>query len=783
MGSKCIWKAGIKKQKGSLIGIAFLMFLVSLSLAIVAVLYFNGKTYMQEELERAGFGDLTAWVSDVPEIQRVMDEIEEQEEVTRVTAQELLFTNYEANGVESDSEGQLILWNAGEERYRFLTEDFLNYQGMPEEITTGTVYISPAMVSMMNLQIGDTITFPVERGEEPFSLTVAGYYEDPWMGSSMIGMKGFLIGEADYEFLMERITAVGIDALARPGYMLHIFAENQTIGTVSQLNGILNEETSIAQYTEFIHSADTMSGFMLILQNAFCGLLAAFVLILLGVTMIILGHSISGMIEQEYKNLGILKTIGFTGRRLIKIQLLQYLTAIGIGLLLGLLAASPLAGLVSRTTITTTGLRFPSRLPVFLCVLGMLLIIAVLAGFAAWKLRKIQRITPQRAIRGEAGGLRWEPKGGTVIRGEGLALQLAFRQLLAEKRRYVGACLVAVLLVFFASLTGRMNAWLGPEGKGMMDAFNPADLDIGVQILGERDVEEMEQIVQSYGGVTDRYLLAMPSVSVEGTNYTANVITEPERFHISRGRTCIAEDEVVLTEVLAADLGVSLGDTVNVRGDMSSGEYTVSGIYHCANDMGANLGMSREGYLRIGQDDARIWCYHYFLADPEQKTALTEMLENTYGGDVHVHENSWPGLYGILTAMQGLLLVMYGLIAIFVLVVTVMTGQKLLVAEQKDIGIYRAMGCSPALLRRMFAFRFGIAALLGAMIGTILAVFLTDPIVSAVMRLAGISNFSSYPTWGSIVLPGAVVTLLFVGFAYLARRKIKKMDMSVLTAE
>ena len=437
---------------------------------------------------------------------------------------------------------------------------------------------------------------------------------------------------------------------------------------------------------------------------------------------------------------------------------------------MGLLAASPLAGLVSRTTITTTGLRFPSRLPVFLCVLGMLLIIAVLAGFAAWKLRKIQRITPQRAIRGEAGGLRWEPKGGTVIRGEGLALQLAFRQLLAEKRRYVGACLVAVLLVFFASLTGRMNAWLGPEGKGMMDAFNGRSgywcADIG-RTGCRRNGTNCSVLWRSHRSLP----IGNASVSVEGTNYTANVITEPERFHISRGRTCIAEDEIVLTEVLAADLGVSLGDTVNVRGDMSSGEYTVSGIYHCANDMGANLGMSREGYLRIGQDDARIWCYHYFLADPEQKTALTEMLENTYGGDVHVHENSWPGLYGILTAMQGLLLVMYGLIAIFVLVVTVMTGQKLLVAEQKDIGIYRAMGCSPALLRRMFAFRFGIAALLGAMIGTILAVFLTDPIVSAVMRLAGISNFSSYPTWGSIVLPGAVVTLLFVGFAYLAGRK------------
>ena len=104
----------------------------------------------------------------------------------------------------------------------------------------------------------------------------------------------------------------------------------------------------------------------------------------------------------------------------------------------------------------------------------------------------------------------------------------------------------------------------------MMDAFNPADLDIGVQTLGELDPEVMEDMVRSYTDIMDSYLLAMPSVSVNGTNFTANVITEPDRFHISQGETSRREDEVVLTETAASDLGVSIGDTVEVRGDMGN---------------------------------------------------------------------------------------------------------------------------------------------------------------------------------------------------------------------
>lgn len=767
----------MKRHKGTLFGIGVLLFLTALSLTVVLMTAFAGNSYIREEMGRAGFGDLTAWTADVPDMEFLLESIREQEGVKDATVQRLIFSEYEANGVESDSEGQLIPWISAEigiptrSRYRFFENSLSEYAKAPEEIGEQEVYVSPSMKSMMDLEPGDAITFPIARSGRNISLTVAGYYEDPFMGSSMIGMKGFLISEKTYEKILSIIEESGMDALARNGSMIHI--ETAEGITVSEMNRVLTTNTPLSMYTEFIHSAETIAGFMVVLQNAFSALFAAFALVLLGAALAVMGHSISGLVEQEWKNFGILKTIGFTGKQLAGQVMMQYMAAVGSGVVLGMLLAVPVSGQISRLMVTTTGVLLPICFPI-LPSMGVLTILLLLsAGFCVLCLGRLGRISPMAAIRREAGdqgNLRKHmeyKRRIPAIRAKGLTFHLALRQVLTGRRRYISACLVAAMLVFFASLAGRINGWLGVDGKGMMDAFNPADLDLGVQVLGKLPAQEMEQVVLSYTDITDSYMLAMPSVSVNGTNYTANVITEPERFHISAGQTCREKDEVVLTEVLAADLGAEVGDFVTVRGNKGSREFRVSGIYHCANDMGANLGMSREGYLSIGEDDSRLWCYHYFLSDTSRKQALTEELEQTYGGDVHVHENSWPGLFGIISAMHLLIFFLYGVSAVFVCIVTGMAGARILDTERKDIGIYKSIGCSVEMLRLSFALRFGLVSAVGAVIGTLAAVCFTDVIVSSVMRLAGISNFASGNTPGSILFPGLTVTFLFLGFAWL----------------
>ncbi len=308
MENQMIIRAGMKRHKRSLFGIGLLLFLTALSLTAVLMTAFTGNSYIREEMERAGFGDLTAWTADVSDMEFLLESIRGQEGVEAAEVQRLIFSEYEANGVDSDSEGQMIPWSSKgnevyrENQYRFFQNNLSGYAEAPVEIMENEVYVSPSMKSMMALEPGDTITFPIARGGRNISLTVAGYYEDPFMGSSMIGMKGFLISERTYDEILSVIEESGMDALARSGNMIHI--ETAEGITVSEINRILTTNTQLSMYTEFIHSAEAIAGFMVILQNAFSALFAAFAVVLLGGALAVMGHSISGVVEQEWQGQG-----------------------------------------------------------------------------------------------------------------------------------------------------------------------------------------------------------------------------------------------------------------------------------------------------------------------------------------------------------------------------------------------------------------------------------------------------------------------------------------------
>lgn len=785
MEYQTLTKAGIKKHKGILIGIFILVLLVSVSLGTVLTIWINSDGYIRSEIDRAGFGELTAWVSSmqIEDRDKLALDIAALPDVERVETQRLIFSSYTANEQESDSEGQLIVFAPDDSRYRFFTDDLSGYREQLPVIALGEVYVSPSLTSMFGINLGDTVNFAIARNGGTVPLTVKGFYEDPFMGSSMIGMKGFLIAQEDYEAIARTVQEAGIDALARDGAMLHIFRTAQSSGTTAELNSFINESTDLSAHTEFVHSAEAIAGFMLVLQNAFSGLIIAFVVVLLFVVLIVLGHSITGTIETDFVNMGILKTTGLTTGTLRKVQLLQYAAFILSGMVTGLVLTLPLSSIVNNATLTTTGVRVPMAIPWGVCLGAFTSILLLLTAFIIWKTAKIGRITPMKAIRGETEGISFDPQKSPAISGKRLPLSLAVRQLITGRKKYISACIVAILLTFFVSMIGRMDTWLGADGKGMMEAFNPADHDIGVQVFGGTTDEEAQAVVLDFTEITDTYLLAMPNASVNGIDYTVNAISEPERFHILSGRTCAADNEIVVTEFVAADLGLSVGDTLTVTGDSGSGDYVISGIYSCANDMGDNIGMNRDGYLKIGKDDPQIWCRHYFLTDATQKTTITEALDTQFGGDVHVHENTWPGLFGIISAMRALVAFMYGMVLLFILIVTIMTGSKLLTAEQRDIGIYKAMGFTTGQLRISFALRFGVVAVIGSLLGTVLAAALTDTLVSTVMKFAGISNFASSPGALSMTFPAVIVTLLFMGFAYLAAGKIKRTNLTELITE
>lgn len=727
-----------------------------------------------------GFGDITAWVSKVNNVEDLKTEIERVDDVEKVDIQNLIFSGYSVNGKHSDNEGQLLNYEENK-KYHILNDDMTGYKEI-ENINPNEIYISPSMMSSFDIKLGDTIEFEISRSGEKKNFIVAGFFEDGFMGSSMIEMKSFLISNEDFESIISSLSNSNSNNIAREGAMLHIYQKETSNLSINEFNMEINSHTNLSNYTEFVYTKNTIYGFMMILQNIFMGFLISFVVILLIVSIIIIVHSISNTIDNDKKDLGILKTIGFTNEKLKLAQIIQYLTCIILGIVLAIIAITCLLDKISNLLITSTGFIMPTDLPIIPCIIAFIVVSIILVAIITLKTSKISKIAPIEIIRGETTVNKASKVIGEIEKN-GIVTSIAIRQLLSGKKKYIGIFVISILLTFFVLIVTRLDSWVGKNGEGLMNAFSVADHDIGVQPLVHVDMNNVQNIIKNYADIENVYALAMQDVSVNGVDYTANVINDTNWFHILQGRTCTEDDEIVITETVLNELGLKIGDTVTINNERQFREYKVVGIYQCANEMGANIGMSREGYSRIGDVNSYIWCYHFILSNSEHNDEIMKELQRLYPMQMDVHTNSWSGLDGIVSTMRLLVIFMYVIVIIFILIVVWLTTSKLLSSEERDMGIYKAIGFTSNKLRISFAIRFFIISIIGALIGVIFSIFFADKIILSMVKMFGIGEFISRISFANVMIPVLIITAVFTFSAYILSRKIRKVSLIDLIKE
>lgn len=775
---RLLLRGTLGKRKGDVFGILLLMLFTALCMFSSVTLLTSGNTAISEEMDRLGFGSFTVWVNGNEET--LAGEIESISDVEKATVQPLIFSGYQIGGKYSDNEGQLIVYD-GKIPYQFINEHG-NKTNTPV-IRPGEIYISPAMRSSFDVKIGDTICFELSRQNGRKDFTVAGYFADGFMGSSMIDMKSFLICESDWLDALSIIDrAAEYDRLGWCGAMIHVFqGEGSTFGE-TEFQRLIQESTDLSLYTEFTYQKASIESYMLLLQNILSGFLLIFSVVLLVVCLVVISHSLSAVFEQERKDMAILKTIGFTGRKLQSVYLLLYGMTVILGLLAGLLLSLPLSYIVAGGMVTSTGMLIPVSLPKGI-IAGITAALLIAFGlFLFLRTAKVMRVRPIQTLGGQSGTQGAKKAGTSPIRKKNLPLLLAVRTLLSRKRKYAGLLVISFLLTLFLSIVGTMVTWLGPNGEGLMNAFSVADHDLGVQPFNNTvPMDEIERIINWYSPVREKYELAMESVTVNGTEYTANVLNDTGYFHVLRGKVCTG-DEVLINDTVASEQGLVIGDTVRIAANGRSEEYTVSGIYMCANGMGSNIGLSMEGYSKIGNITGYIWCYHYILEDGSVREYAMQYLQDNYSG-IDVHTNSWSGLDGLVMMMKLLAIVIYLIAAMFILVAVGLISAKLLGAETSDTAIYKSLGLRTGTLRISFALRFLLISAVGAALGTLVSLMAAESMLGELFKMFGIGEFSVSHGLFGILIPPIIVTLLFFSFALLLSRRIGRVNMIKLISE
>lgn len=802
--------AGLKRNLGTFAGLAILMVLAAFALTFTISLHADLSGRALASYEEAGGGDVHAldWVEDAegeatcrlqaqPEVGQVRE--------LRAFSAPMAFEDAEGEPLgESESVTAFFEpWGGGLDM-KALSDAFDSYEEDAPGPKADEVYVTPAENVLSQLEVGDAVV--ISLGPEERRFTVAGFFEDPQLGSPFMGTRRFLLDPQTFDELLPMAE----EEMARAGgakpfaverstytfmeYEVDLSDEARAAGLDGRDLARILEEEGVWSREANVSSEETMLGQSLIVVQVLSALLAVFALLLFAIVLTLCVHSASVAIEEGYADQGIAKAVGVTPWMLSCALILQYaLTALGalaVGFVAGLLV-EPLAWppLLLVTGVLVQASAFPAAA---LAILGLLF--AVLMCAVALKARKTGRITPLAALRQGAGDVRFAPRGSCKIKGAHLGASLAWRAVASRKRSYVGLGVCAFLLCAFMALCFGIGAAVSEDGA-VNRAFGIWESDVSVELVSDAvGPEEVREAIEEVAPISHEWLEGAYALNLDGTARTFLGLSDPgvlDESSLIEGRTPRQSNEVMVGLNLARSQGLSVGDELVIV-DPSGQEKAliVCGVVSSVLNGGDGAFLTFEGLQRLAADDLEdaSRMRQYQLEDAEQADAVRAHLQERFGGEV---DTRFTGLFGsaagmillvrnILTAIGYAMCAFAALIAV---AAVALVSKRMLTAERADLGALRACGFKVRMLRASFAWRFFGVALLAGAAGAAAASIWGSNLVGSLFSLFGAGAFTiSLPLWAAAAVTVALASV-FAASAYGLSRSIRTVSIQGLVVE
>lgn len=352
------------------------------------------------------------------------------------------------------------------------------------------------------------------------------------------------------------------------------------------------------------------------------------------------------------------------------------------------------------------------------------------------------------------------------------------------------AGIVTALLVFFLIVMGNASAVMGEDGEGFAQMFEVTEQDLEIYYNDPDIRQKAEHKIEEFAKIERKFELFGMYLLLDGCRCYCRIIDNPEEYYmILEGRTCRYDNEILITEFVAKDLGLDIGDTVEVSFQEDRAEFLVSGIYQSASDMGINFALSQKGYLRLRElnelPEELAVAQMYGLAKGDDTERIAEMLNQEYGEKIQVSitGEGYPGAASSAAAVRAITALAYVLAIIFVLIVIFLVCSKVFAKEQQDYGIYKAIGFTSRQLRLQFALRFLLVSVVGSLIGVIFGICLNHFCITSVLSLVGVSHVDMEITLLSVIFPVFVMAFSFFLFSWILSIRMKKVEPRILIAE
>ncbi|GAA0135209.1 ABC transporter permease [Paenibacillus sp. YSY-4.3] len=607
----------------------------------------------------------------------------------------------------------------------------LDLNGNIINASSGELYVPVSYMRDNTAKIGDRA---VISGKE---FIVAGFLRDSQMNSMLSSSKRFLVSAGDYadirslgsteyliEFRLKDLAALGAFETAYAAAGLEANGPTITYPLFKMINAI---------------SDGMMIGVILLVS-----------VLVVAIALMCIRFTLLAKIEDDYREIGVMKTLGLRISDIKKIYLAKYAAIAAAGCMLGFGLSLFFKDLLLENIRLYMGESSYSSLAPLIGIVGILVVFLAITGYVSGVLRRFRKISAAEAIRFGTSQEKAAVTKHMLLSTNRLFntnVFLGVKDVLARKKLYATMLIVLIISVFIIIVP--QNLYNTISSKSFIQYMGVGSYDLRVDLQQtDRISEKAAEILKAMDNdkaISEYAVLVTKTFKAKAeTGADKNIKVELGDHSIfpitySQGRAPAAADEIALSTLNAEELGKKVGDVITLVIEGEERNLTVSGVY---SDI-TNGGKTAKAVFNDHAADVMWYVICAELADP----SLINSKVADYAGRFAYAKVSDIDAYTAQTfgsTISSIGKASYAAIAVALMIMVLVTllFMKLLVTKDKySIAVMKAFGFTNSDIQAQYVSRVVFVLIAGIVLGTLLANTLGEMFAGAVISSFGASTF------------------------------------------
>lgn len=781
-----LMKSYLKKSKGQMLSLFLLIVIAVTILNTGALVFFNYQRSFLNRMEELNGAHFMAALPKSDEDDQYLTFIQNYKGVNQVeTQQVLIFPGASLPYGDSRLEQVFLITSLGDDR----DISKLNMVEEDASIQNG-IYLPYIMKTGGYHKIGET--FDIQFNHKTYEFTIAGFIEDVSLTSSInLGGIGAYLKEGDFKNLQEKSKEWNnLGTLVSARMDDYRDSVNLTSDFKKQMSGAQRLEGTAMN----LWCQDAVLGVRArtLTSNIGGSIMISFALIIVLISMVVIRFRIINMIEEDMKNVGVLKALGYTSGQIVISFVLQFAVIGGIGAVLGVLASYGVLPLINELFSAQTGIVWHQGFHAAISIIVIVLILIITGSIAFFASGRINHLHPILAIRGGIATHSFRKNVIALDQSKGtLNLLLAAKNTLQNTKKNIMIGIIISFLTFVALFAWTMYYNIALDKDSFLNIIGAEMADFVAVVPENEKAGSFQNKIQDMDNVRKTFYYDTLSTRVNGTNCMATVLEDfqvIENNTIYKGRYPKHDNEAAMGALLSEVLGKEIGDTIIVESGNEKKEYLVTGLTQGSFYLGMDIMVTKTGIEEILPAFKQSNLYVYLNQSDDRALAVfQDHINKMYGEDeISLTKNkevifSTINIYSKMTTIIAI-----GILCTTVLVITLVLYLiiRMMITRQKQYyGIQKSIGFTTGQIIRQIIFSLMPPIAAGAVAGGVISMLTMNRVISVLFKSLGVmnANFIIQPLGVAGIIAGIIVVSYALG--YLIAGRIRKITPYNLITE